>query len=162
MYKYIYVYTYIYINMYIYTYIHTHMYTYVYIIHIRVLKPTNMIQPNENNENIEKNLHTDKPGILLSIRVTKMKVAHVCSIHGCVHRCVECQNILRIQKIVFYCMTLYEYSPILHAHVCSMYGCANKCVGCEKVVCILHHGIVCVFSHPTHTRLWHPQLRTQV
>mmetsp|Transcript_54535 Transcript_54535/g.88401 ORF Transcript_54535/g.88401 Transcript_54535/m.88401 type:complete len:250 (+) Transcript_54535:166-915(+) len=26
------------------------------------------------------------PGILLSIRVTKMKVAHVCSIHGCAHK----------------------------------------------------------------------------
>jgi len=27
---------------------------------------------------------------------------------------------------------------------------AQVCVGCQKVWCILLHGIVCVFSHPTH------------
>jgi len=33
--------------------------------------------------------------------------------------------------------------------------CATRvsvCVGCQKVWCILLHGVVCVFSHPTHFR----------
>jgi len=49
---------------------------------------------------------------------------------------------------VLYCIGLYAYSHTLHPPASNR---GDACEGCQKLVFVLQYGIVCIFSHPTHT-----------
>jgi len=69
--------------------------------------------------------------------------------------CALCAGMSRVSESLMYSTAwwrMYILTPYTPSLIRRGALCVQVWTGCQKVKCILLHGVVCIFSHPTHTR----------